>query len=391
MPPRVLVMDPLEVTGRVQADVVTQQVVDAVVTQAALSAVEVPPDLPPEADAEPSDQPDPARMSLGGRGAVKDMSDDELFDAIERTYEAFLSSEREGFAESLKRNLGILFSERVGRALQRVLTGEPSDDDVIGALGDSGLALSDLDSQAQEDLRFLFTKEGGAFQRTGRDEDFERLRQSALSDLYVVRGLLEKLRDLSPFGPVLEGAEKTLSSHPDPTEEEILDWLDIERPSAGLRGRRPGQTKQPSQPVAPAPRPAGSPWRPYRPTPIRPSRDVRTRSGATITDPGFEGKRWYDDPHWGYSGANTQYEVNDRNLKRMLNGQPPLDRSGASVQLHHRAQHPRGPLDEYSVKTHRGVPHPERSSDIDRHLFEQQKHRHWVSRARSLLGYPDYP
>jgi hypothetical protein len=66
----------------------------------------------------------------------------------------------------------------------------------------------------------------------------------------------------------------------------------------------------------------------------------------------------------------------------MLAGRPPWGPDGQKVILHHRAQQPNGPLDEYTAGRHRrDIPHPERVSLIDRQLFDEQRARHWVSRA----------
>jgi hypothetical protein len=73
----------------------------------------------------------------------------------------------------------------------------------------------------------------------------------------------------------------------------------------------------------------------------------------------------------------------------MLFGRAPKGRDGLPVVLHHRAQQENGPLDEYSMTMHREQSrfmHGEDYTRIDRRVFDEQRARYWVSRARRQLG-----
>jgi hypothetical protein len=132
--------------------------------------------------------------------------------------------------------------------------------------------------------------------------------------------------------------------------------------------------------------PCGS-YHPRCPQPpvIRPVRQLRTPSGATIIDPGFEGRRRFEDPWQGAQMAN--YQWSDRNLQEALCGRAPWARDGFKVQLHHRLGQPNGPVDEYNRERHRMVHHYDRIevSRIDRNLWCRQRQRWWVQRALDEL------
>jgi hypothetical protein len=119
-----------------------------------------------------------------------------------------------------------------------------------------------------------------------------------------------------------------------------------------------------------------------RPAIVRPARQIRMPSGATIVDPGFEGRR--PPPHDPWPGHRlAQFQWSDHNLQQMLCGRAPWGSDGFKVELHHRAQQPNGPLDEYNRTRHRQIhsPYPYEASRIDRGLWCRQRKRYWVQRA----------
>lgn len=127
---------------------------------------------------------------------------------------------------------------------------------------------------------------------------------------------------------------------------------------------------------------------PYIPEPVRAPRQHRTRQGETVNDPGFEGRRT-DDPWRGMPRAGRAFAWTRRNVQEMLNGRPPWGTDGEKVVLHHRAQQKGGPLDELTAREHRELTkrlHGEDISQIDRELFDEQRARYWVARAREFLG-----
>lgn len=116
-------------------------------------------------------------------------------------------------------------------------------------------------------------------------------------------------------------------------------------------------------------------------------RQVKTEFGD-LSDPGYKG-RLPDDPPRGH--MLSKFEVSEENLKRMLNGKPPLGPDGKAVELHHRTRGPMSRLDEYTQTDHRnlGLHEPGVDSLIDREQFTKQRARYWISRARDLLGIGD--
>jgi hypothetical protein len=153
-----------------------------------------------------------------------------------------------------------------------------------------------------------------------------------------------------------------------------------------------GPTGQPaSAPASPASQattaqPGAAPraWMP-RLTPVRPARTVNTPSGP-VRDPGFEGRR-ADDPWIGIQ--RNVFRWTRANLSKMLRGEAPTGIDGRPVPLHHRAQQPSGPLDEYTATEHTALTrhlHGEDYSRIDRPEFAYQRARYWITRARRYLG-----
>jgi hypothetical protein len=125
---------------------------------------------------------------------------------------------------------------------------------------------------------------------------------------------------------------------------------------------------------------------PYIPPVVRPPRLLHTKYG-TIYDPGYEARR-PDDPWIGIRQQNI-FKWDKKNIEEMLNGRPPWGHDGKKVILHHRAQQPNGPLDEYSATLHQqqsGLLHGEDYTRIDRQLFDAQRARYWVWRALEHLA-----
>lgn len=124
---------------------------------------------------------------------------------------------------------------------------------------------------------------------------------------------------------------------------------------------------------------------PYRPPVVRPARTLQTAYGA-VQDPGYEPRR-RDDPWIGIRQANI-FTWDRRNVVEMLNGRPPWGRDGQKVILHHRAQQPNGPLDEYAASLHQEqsrLMHGEDYTRVDRREFDAQRARYWVSRVLEQL------
>ena len=127
------------------------------------------------------------------------------------------------------------------------------------------------------------------------------------------------------------------------------------------------------------------PYIPYQPAVVRPARTLQTVYGP-VRDPGYEPRR-NSDPWRGVRQANI-FRWNKAAAEEMLRGRPPWGVDGKKVILHHRAQQPNGPLDEYSATMHQqqtGVMHDQDYSLIDRKKFDGQRARYWVSRALEHL------
>jgi A nuclease of the HNH/ENDO VII superfamily with conserved LHH len=123
-----------------------------------------------------------------------------------------------------------------------------------------------------------------------------------------------------------------------------------------------------------------------QPPVVRPVRQITMPSGTTILDPGFEGRR--PPPYDPWPGHRlAQFQWSDRNLQRALCGLAPWGSDGRRVELHHRAQQPNGPLDEYNYTRHKQIhsPYPYEPSQIDPTLRCGQRQRWWVQRALDHL------
>lgn len=209
------VFEPVEVIAELPAQEATQGVVDAWVVGPAQSAVDLPAAPGSPMSAHPK-EPDPTRTSLAGREAVETMSDTELSGAIERTEEARDNTGDVGLLEQLTRNLGILFSERIGRGRRRVVRGFPIADDVVADLMDAGLSWSDLDGQAQQDVRELVT--GMAFvpaegPESQAESNARKVRAYAVG-LLEVQLKLDQLTSV-PAGQNVAEQRRILSEHID--------------------------------------------------------------------------------------------------------------------------------------------------------------------------------
>jgi hypothetical protein len=116
-------------------------------------------------------------------------------------------------------------------------------------------------------------------------------------------------------------------------------------------------------------------------------REARPRPAwlDTIRDPGNEGRR-ANDPWVGLQ--RDTFDWTELNVRRMLDGRPPIGRDGSPIILHHRNQQANGPLDEYETWRHRSqhaLVHEKDWSEIERSEFATQRERYWVSRARAYL------
>lgn len=161
----------------------------------------------------------------------------------------------------------------------------------------------------------------------------------------------------------------------------------------------PGTTPQTTDPVA-------ATRRGFEPQVrlAQPPRVFTTQLGE-VRDPGFEGKLPGDNP-LGVGGGGNRFAWSLANLRRMLRGYAPRGIDGEPINLHHRAQGPRAPLDEYLATMHReqgdlmhqetgragAPPRPNvprvgqpASGAIDRPEFDWIRSRHWISRARAYL------
>lgn len=131
---------------------------------------------------------------------------------------------------------------------------------------------------------------------------------------------------------------------------------------------------------------AGAPTRgaPRGLSQVQPARQFGGMGGATITDPGYEGRR-RDDPPLGMQRAI--FSRTDGNYRRMLSGRPPIGIDGEPVNLHHRTRGPMSQLDEYTETEHRTLDLHEAGLDslVDREAFDEQRARYWITRARDLL------
>ncbi|REJ85114.1 MAG: hypothetical protein DWQ36_14630 [Acidobacteria bacterium] len=105
---------------------------------------------------------------------------------------------------------------------------------------------------------------------------------------------------------------------------------------------------------------------------------------------GTRGGRRPIDPSPGLSEFGA-FEWTPENVARMERGQPPVGTDGRLVQLHHRGQNPRGPLDELTARTHQQVEHPDRPTRIDRSQFAGERRRYWVERVRRAHGQGSIP
>lgn len=83
-------------------------------------------------------------------------------------------------------------------------------------------------------------------------------------------------------------------------------------------------------------------------------------------------------------------EFGKTNKERMENGQPPITKSGETVELHHIGQHPDSPLAELTTQEHRGVGNDtilhdkQKVSEIDRNEFKKEREQHWEDRANNI-------
>ncbi len=73
------------------------------------------------------------------------------------------------------------------------------------------------------------------------------------------------------------------------------------------------------------------------------------------------------------------------NLMRMLDGEPPLDREGRAVQLHHSGQRNDGPYIEFTRAEHIQYRHARGASEINRSEHDQFRREYWPQRARDIL------
>lgn len=80
-------------------------------------------------------------------------------------------------------------------------------------------------------------------------------------------------------------------------------------------------------------------------------------------------------------------EFGRTNKERMENGNPPLTKSGETVELHHIGQKQDSPLAELTTQEHRGkgndtILHDKtKESEIDRSEFSKERQQHWESRS----------
>ena len=80
-------------------------------------------------------------------------------------------------------------------------------------------------------------------------------------------------------------------------------------------------------------------------------------------------------------------EFGRTNKERMENGQPPITKSGETIELHHIGQHADSPLAELTKQEHRGVGNDtvlhdkQKTSEIDRNEFKKEREQHWEDRA----------
>jgi hypothetical protein len=125
----------------------------------------------------------------------------------------------------------------------------------------------------------------------------------------------------------------------------------------------------------------------------RQGREVQTPSGGTVRDPGKEGLR-PDEDVWVGMQQRDAFEWNDQNIQKMLNGEAPIGRDNKPMALHHRAQQPNGPIDEYSASLHQQqsrLLHDKDYSMIDRPEFDDYRQRYWRERARCYLENRKFP
>ena len=97
-----------------------------------------------------------------------------------------------------------------------------------------------------------------------------------------------------------------------------------------------------------------------------------------------EGRR-VTDPKVGDVESDS-WELTQENIKRMEEGRAPIGVDGQSIEIHHRDQNPKGPLDEMTATSHRGVDHPLRPSRINRSKFSGERKRYWRERIRKIMG-----
>ena len=82
-------------------------------------------------------------------------------------------------------------------------------------------------------------------------------------------------------------------------------------------------------------------------------------------------------------------EFGRTNKERMENGQPPLTKSGETIELHHIGQQADSPLAELTTQEHRGTGYDlilhdkQKESEIDRNVFKKEREQHWKDQAAS--------
>jgi hypothetical protein len=151
-------------------------------------------------------------------------------------------------------------------------------------------------------------------------------------------------------------------------------------PGSNGGAAKPVQPAAPSKPAAPVQSPPATPGGPeVRPGQVGSAWPKGRRVGGRK-----EGVRPTDPP----AGRREEgaWDLTPENQRRMERGRPPIGRDGREVELHHRDQNPRGPLDEVGSRTHDGIPHPKRPSTIDREKFAGERRRYWIDRIRELMG-----
>ena len=136
----------------------------------------------------------------------------------------------------------------------------------------------------------------------------------------------------------------------------------------------------------------------YRLLEVREKRVIQHPKYEPIYDGGLElrGAVPAQDPWIGITRPGD-FVLDQYNLERMLNGNPPWARDNHRMVLHHRANQPNGPLDAYQDTFHGGrafkaLHDPEASildfandyssrAQYDEQVWSKQRARYWVTRA----------